>query len=171
MQKVLGQDIKDLDERKQFLLDNADEVVEMDYSKAFDSDELAKKKTELAEKSIKINDLNEAIKDYKEMEEKKCYISLPITGRDIEKVKKDIERIKIQLIHNGYSPVSPFDREVDFNATHEQHMREDFKLLLDCDAIYMADEWTNSKGCKAEFDCALACGIKPIFSLYSILQW
>lgn len=66
MQKVLGQDIKDLDERKQFLLDNADEVVEMDYSKAFDADELAKKKTELAEKSIKINDLNEAIKDYKE---------------------------------------------------------------------------------------------------------
>ena len=66
MQKVLGQDIKDLDERKQFLLDNADEVVEMDYSKAFDSDELAKRKTELAEKSIKINDLNEAIKDYKE---------------------------------------------------------------------------------------------------------
>lgn len=105
------------------------------------------------------------------MEEKKCYISLPITGRDIEKVKKDIERIKIQLIHNGYSPVSPFDREINFNATHEQHMREDFKLLLDCDAIYMADEWTNSKGCKAEFDCALACGIKPIFSLYSILQW
>lgn len=105
------------------------------------------------------------------MEVKKCYISLPITGRDIEKVKKDIERIKIKLIHNGYSPVSPFDREINFNATHEQHMREDFKLLLDCDAIYMADEWTNSKGCKAEFDCALACGIKPIFSVYSILQW
>lgn len=65
MQKVLGQDIKDLGERKQFLLDNADEVVEMDYSKAFDADELAKKKTELAEKSIKINDLKEAVKDYK----------------------------------------------------------------------------------------------------------
>lgn len=65
MQKVLGQDIKDMDERRQFLLDNADEVVEMDYSKAFDADELAKKKTELAEKSIRINDLNEAVKDYK----------------------------------------------------------------------------------------------------------
>lgn len=65
MQKVLGQDIKDLDERRQFLLDNADEVVEMDYSKAFDADELAKKKTELAEKSIRINDLEEAVKDYK----------------------------------------------------------------------------------------------------------
>ena len=30
MQKVLGQDIKNLDERKQFLIDNADEVVELD---------------------------------------------------------------------------------------------------------------------------------------------
>lgn len=67
MEKVLGQEIKDLDDRKQFLIDNADEVVEMDYSKAFDSDELAKKKTELAEKSIKINDLSEQVKDYKEM--------------------------------------------------------------------------------------------------------
>lgn len=65
MQKVLGQDIKNLDERKQFLIDNADEVVEMDYSKAFDADELAKKKTTLAEKSIKIHDLQEEIKDFK----------------------------------------------------------------------------------------------------------
>ena len=102
---------------------------------------------------------------------KKCYISLPITGRKIEDVKRNIENIKMRLTHNGYSPVSPLDRDVDFNAAHEQQMREDFKLLLECDAIYMADEWTNSKGCKAEFDCALACGIKPIFSLYSILQW
>lgn len=75
------------------------------------------------------------------------------------------------MIHNGYSPVSPFDREINFNATHEQHMREDFNLLLDCDAIYMADEWTNSKGCKAEFDCALACGIKIIYTMNSALLW
>lgn len=53
MQKVLGQDIKDLDERRQFLLDNADEVVEMDYSKAFDADELAKKKTNLPKNPLK----------------------------------------------------------------------------------------------------------------------
>lgn len=28
------------------------------------------------------------------MEEKKCYISLPITGRDIEKVKKILKGLK-----------------------------------------------------------------------------
>ena len=105
------------------------------------------------------------------MERKKCYISIPITGRGIDEVKREIDSLKHVLRNNEYIPISPFDREVDFNATHEQHMKEDFKLLLECDAIYMADEWTNSKGCKAEFYCALACGIKPIFSLYSILQW
>lgn len=82
MQKVLGQDINDLDERKQFLLDNADEVVEMSYSKAFDADELAKKKTELAEKSIKINDLNEAIKDYKEE-----------VGLELKPLKEDVKNL------------------------------------------------------------------------------
>ena len=82
MQKVLGQDINDLDARKQFLLDNADEVVEMSYSKSFDADELAKKKTELAEKSIKINDLNEAIKDYKEE-----------VGLELKPLKEDVKNL------------------------------------------------------------------------------
>ena len=82
MQKVLGQNINDLDARKQFLLDNADEVVEMSYSKSFDADELAKKKTELAEKSIKINDLNEAIKDYKEM-----------VGLELKPLKEEVKNL------------------------------------------------------------------------------
>lgn len=102
---------------------------------------------------------------------KKCYISLPITGREIKNVKKDIERLKLALRNRGYNPISPFDRNVDFNATHEQHMREDFKFLLECDAIYMGRGWEHSKGCAAEFNLAIACGIKPKFSSYTILQW
>lgn len=66
MQKTLGQDIKSLEERKQFLLDNADKVVEMDYHKSFDGDELAQKKTDFAEKSIRIAALEEEIKNFKE---------------------------------------------------------------------------------------------------------
>ena len=66
MQKVLGQDIKDLEERKQFLIDNADKVVETDYHKSFTADELATMKTEFAEKHIRIATLEEKIKDYKD---------------------------------------------------------------------------------------------------------
>lgn len=105
------------------------------------------------------------------MERKKCYISIPITGRDIDEVKKEIENYKTGLRNRGYSTVSPFDREVDFNATHEQHMREDFKLLLDCDAILMARNWERSVGCRAELNVALACGIKIIYTMDTALLW
>lgn len=66
MQKVLGQDIKDLEERKQFLLDNCDKVVKMDYHKPFSSDELAEMKTDFAEKHIRIAALEDKIKEFKE---------------------------------------------------------------------------------------------------------
>ena len=105
------------------------------------------------------------------MKRKKCYVSIPITGRDIDDVKKEIENYKTRLRSKGYSPISPFDRVVDFNATHEQHMREDFKLLLDCYAILMARDWEHSAGCRAELNVALACGIKIIYTLNAGLLW
>lgn len=105
------------------------------------------------------------------MKKKTCNISLPIEGRDIDEVKNEIENYKTRLRSKGYSPISPFDRVVDFNATHEQHMREDFKLLLDCDAILMACNWGRSIGCRAELNVALACGIKIIYTLNTALLW
>lgn len=63
--KLLGQDIADLKEREIFLIDNADSVVEMDYHKRFEADELARKKTELSDTCIRINDLEEDVKDYR----------------------------------------------------------------------------------------------------------
>jgi len=66
MQKVLGQHIQDPEERKRFLLDNCDKVVEMDYHKPFTADELAEMKTDFAEKHIRIATLEEKIKDFKD---------------------------------------------------------------------------------------------------------
>jgi hypothetical protein len=103
------------------------------------------------------------------MKEKKCYISLPITGRDLEEVAERITELKRNLQDKGYTPVSPFDREVDYSASHEQHMREDFKLLLDCDHILMGYGWEHSIGCRAELNTALACGIKVMFEHAEIL--
>jgi len=52
-----SQEIQDPKERKQFLLDNADKVVEIDYHKSFDADEMAKMKTGLL-KSISVSPLS-----------------------------------------------------------------------------------------------------------------
>ena len=50
------------------------------------------------------------------MERKKCYISIPITGRDIDEVKREIDSLKHVLRNNEYIPISPFDREVDYKS-------------------------------------------------------
>ena len=97
------------------------------------------------------------------MKEKKCYKSLPITGRDLDEVRERIAELKRKLQDKGYTPVSPFDRDVDFNSTHEEHMREDFKMLFDCNYILMSSVWEHSVGCRAELNAALACGIKVMF--------
>lgn len=66
MLKVLGQDILDLEERKNFLTDNADAVVEMDYHKSFESEELAQKERDFAKKSIRVANLEEEISKFRE---------------------------------------------------------------------------------------------------------
>ena len=95
---------------KQFLLDNADEVVEMDYSKSFDADELAKKKTELAEKSIKINDLNEAIKDYKE----KVNLELKPLKEEVKELLGDIKAKSRVVTEKCYKIVDEDERMACF---------------------------------------------------------
>lgn len=55
MEKYIGQDIKDVNLRKIFLSDNADEVVEKTYMKPYSAAELQGKKEDLANVSIKIS--------------------------------------------------------------------------------------------------------------------
>lgn len=52
-------------QRKQLLVDNADDVVEMSYHKSFDSDQLANRKEDLVNTSIKIAELEKDIADYR----------------------------------------------------------------------------------------------------------
>ncbi len=110
MQKTLGQDIQDLEARKQFLLDNADKVVEMDYHKSFDSEELAQKKTDYAEKSIKIADLEEKIKDFKDQ----VNVELKPLREEATGLLKDI-KAKGQLVHEKvYQFLDEDDKMVGF---------------------------------------------------------
>lgn len=52
-------------QRKRLLIDNADDVVEMSYHKSFDSDQLANRKEDLVNTSIKIAELEKDIADYR----------------------------------------------------------------------------------------------------------
>ena len=85
-----SQEIKDPEERKQFLIDNADKVVEIDYHKSFYSDEMAKMKTEFAEKHIRIATLEEKIKDYKDE-----------INQELKPLKEEVSAIRENLKSKG----------------------------------------------------------------------
>ena len=59
--------------------------------------------------------------------------------------------------------INPLKNGLPVSADTHAHMKRDFELLLMCDAIYMLERWTHSKGCKVEFDVATAIGLEVYF--------
>lgn len=84
------------------------------------------------------------------MNKKKIYISLPISGRNIEIVKVECLNAKIEIENSGFEAVSPLEVSDDPNATYSEHMGKDIAALLDCDAAVFLDGWKQSKGCMLE---------------------
>lgn len=93
------------------------------------------------------------------MSKKKVYISMPITGYDIVERRDAFCTIADILSEDGYEPVDPLALVTDENKTHEEYMRKDLKLLLDCDYIVRPYNIYKSEGCKMEAEVAKACGI------------
>ncbi|MGN1217930.1 MAG: DUF4406 domain-containing protein [Phocaeicola sp.] len=89
------------------------------------------------------------------MKKKKVYVSLPISGHDINCVKERAERAAQYLRDKDYEPVTPFDVSQDENASYAEHMGKDINALLDCDAVFFLRGWENSKGCQLERHAAI----------------
>ena len=89
----------------------------------------------------------------------KVYISLPITGKDIEEQKRHAESVAGWLMAAGHTVVVPFDNGLKADASYEDHLREDTKMLLGCDAVCMCKGWHLSCGCTFEHEVAVRCGL------------
>lgn len=84
----------------------------------------------------------------------KIYISLPITGHDIEEVEARCIYASGVIQANGHTPVSPLEVSPDHDATYAKHMGNDIAALLCCDAVVFLDGWRESKGCRLEHAAA-----------------
>lgn len=84
----------------------------------------------------------------------KIYISIPITGQDIEQVEARLIFAKAVLERKGHTPVSPLDVSDNPDASYAEHMGRDISALLDCDAVVFLDGWEESKGCALEHAAA-----------------
>ena len=80
----------------------------------------------------------------------KIYISLPITGHDIEEVEASCIYASGVIQAKGHIPVSPFDVSPDPDVDYAEHMGNDIEALLECDAVLFMENWRTSKGCRLE---------------------
>jgi hypothetical protein len=94
---------------------------------------------------------------------KKIYISIPITGKDIDLVKTKSLFAKFRLQSKEVECITPFDICDEKDKSYSYYMGKDIECLLECDAIYMCKGWQDSKGCMAEFEVARIYGKEIIF--------
>lgn len=85
---------------------------------------------------------------------KKLYISLPISGRDLDGVKRRANTIKDLVESDEYVPITPFDICPDNTLPYSELMGRDIAGLLECDAILFDYDWNESRGCRAEMAIA-----------------
>ena len=88
------------------------------------------------------------------------YISGPIT--DVPDYKEKFGLIEASLKLEGYETVNPSNVNLGENATWEEYMRHDIKLLCDCDAVFMMKGWQRSKGARVENYIAKKLGLLVI---------
>ena len=84
----------------------------------------------------------------------KIYISGKITGLPLPEARQRFEDAAVFLAEIGFDPVNPLNNGLDDKATWKEHMVADIRMLLDCDAIYMMDNWLESRGASVEYDIA-----------------
>lgn len=104
----------------------------------------------------------------------RIYISGPMTGHEnfnfdeFNKMENDI------LINfDGVSVVNPvaISKKVEAvkeNPTYVDYLREDFRELIDCDAVILLDGWRDSGGCQKEVAVARFLNI-PCFENWNDL--
>lgn len=102
------------------------------------------------------------------------YISLPISGYDIESRKELASAIADKLRTMGHKPVNPLETPLapedwDEKRKYAYYMGEDIKRLMMCDAILMVDpKWLRSKGCYIEHTVAERMGIEVFYDINQI---
>lgn len=90
----------------------------------------------------------------------KIYISGQITGLELKEARAQFDKAEKILIEKGHNPVNPMRINNPIaGKTWVDYMLDDLKLLFDCEAIYLLDNWQASKGARIEYLIAQEMGM------------
>lgn len=130
MEQQLFQDY-DPEKRKQLLEDNADEIVEKNYHRRFNSAERNLRRARNSEIDLEISDLDEDLKSYKEAIKNKRAPLVEEKKKLLEEIKSDGEYVKGTV----YKRVDIEKREVGFydpegNLIEQRRMTSEDRTLF-----------------------------------------
>ena len=92
----------------------------------------------------------------------KIYVSGPMTGYADYNCPA-FNRVAANLRAQGFEVINPAEINDGSTGTYDQWMREDIRLLLDCDAIYLLNGWEKSRGAGVEARVAKVIGLKFLY--------
>lgn len=96
---------------------------------------------------------------------KKLFISQPMRGKpdgEILAVRaKAVEAVQ-RLLGEEVYVIDSFMKDAPAEARPLWYLGESLKLLADADVAYFAEGWAKARGCRIEYDCAIAYGIPTI---------
>ena len=93
----------------------------------------------------------------------KIYISGKITGLPLSEIEAKFQQAEWLLEDLGLEAINPLKNGLDFYDDWKKHLVVDIENLLSCDAIYMLDNWVDSKGARIEKSIADETGMDVWF--------
>lgn len=90
---------------------------------------------------------------------KKIYISGKITGLEESEAFKNFEAAEKKLKAEGFEVVNPLKLEHNHNKSLESYMKEDIKALIECEGIYVLENYLESLGAQIELRLAQDLGL------------
>ena len=105
---------------------------------------------------------------------KSVYISVPITGHNIEDVSLRIETVKYKYLkdYNVINPLELYDQleyfkgiilSEKYKPEYKEIIGNDISYLLGCECVFFCKGWHESKGCQLEFAAAKIFGKEIMF--------
>lgn len=94
---------------------------------------------------------------------KRIYLSLPISGYDLQERIETAMQMEVKLRGLGYDVFNPLGNGWCKGLSTYEYMKADIKALLDCDGVLFMQGFNRSAGCHTELCVAMACGLDVMF--------
>lgn len=90
------------------------------------------------------------------------YISGTMGGGDLEELEKKFKKVEDLIVELGHLPINPVQKLLGYPQMIDQKelLLKRIKLLIECDCIFLQEDWKDSPEGRIERSIAFEMGLK-----------